>query len=53
MKQVAEVMELTESRISQLHAAALFKLAVRLKQWRHDDAAETEPKPEEEAIRSL
>lgn len=28
MKQVAEVMELTESRVSQLHAAAVFKLSV-------------------------
>lgn len=33
MKQIAEVMEVTESRISQLHAAALFKLSVRLKKW--------------------
>jgi len=37
MKQVAEIMELTESRISQLHAAALFKLSVQMKQW--NDAA--------------
>ena len=53
MKQVSEVMELTESRISQLHAAALFKLSVHLKQWRHDDPGQTEQKPEEQAIRSL
>lgn len=33
MKQISEVMELTEPRVSQLHAAALFKLSVRLKQW--------------------
>lgn len=33
MKQIAEVMELTESRISQLHAAALFKLSIGMKQW--------------------
>lgn len=32
MKQIAEVLEITESRVSQLHAAALFKLAVRLGQ---------------------
>lgn len=35
MKQISEVMELSEPRVSQLHAAALFKLSVRLKQW-HD-----------------
>jgi RNA polymerase sigma factor for flagellar operon FliA len=40
MKQVAEIMELTESRISQLHAAALFKLSVQMKQW--NDAANAE-----------
>ena len=33
MKQIAEVLEITESRISQLHAAALFKLASVLKRW--------------------
>jgi RNA polymerase sigma factor FliA len=32
MKQIAEVLEITESRVSQLHAAALFKLSVRLGQ---------------------
>ncbi|MBN2511359.1 MAG: FliA/WhiG family RNA polymerase sigma factor [Sedimentisphaerales bacterium] len=31
MKQIAEVLEITESRVSQLHAAALFKLSVQLK----------------------
>lgn len=46
MKQVSEVMELTESRISQLHAAALFKLSVQMKQWRQDDPAETDPENE-------
>jgi RNA polymerase sigma factor for flagellar operon FliA len=33
MKQVAEVLEVTESRVSQLHAAALFNLSVKLRQW--------------------
>lgn len=33
MKQVAQVLEITESRVSQLHAAALFKLASALKRW--------------------
>ncbi|MCE5186608.1 MAG: sigma-70 family RNA polymerase sigma factor [Planctomycetaceae bacterium] len=42
MKQIAEVMELTESRISQLHAAALFKLSVLMKQW--NDASPDERK---------
>jgi len=31
MKQIAEVLEITESRVSQLHAAALFKLSARLR----------------------
>jgi RNA polymerase sigma factor for flagellar operon FliA len=31
MKEIAEVLELTESRISQLHAAALFKMAMKLR----------------------
>jgi len=38
MKQVSEAMDLTESRISQLHAAALFKLSVRMKQWRSGES---------------
>jgi RNA polymerase sigma factor for flagellar operon FliA len=33
MKQVAEVLEVTESRVSQLHAGALFRLSVLLKDW--------------------
>jgi RNA polymerase sigma factor for flagellar operon FliA len=37
MKQVSEVMELTEPRVSQLHAAALFKLSVRLKHWNNEE----------------
>lgn len=52
MKQVSEVMELTESRISQLHAAALFKLSVRMRHWRQDDSADSEQEPEE-VIRSF
>ncbi len=31
MKEIAEVLDITESRVSQLHAAALFKLAAKLK----------------------
>jgi len=34
MKQIAEIMELTESRVSQLHASALFNLSVKLRQWK-------------------
>ncbi|MCD4831048.1 MAG: FliA/WhiG family RNA polymerase sigma factor [Anaerohalosphaeraceae bacterium] len=34
MKQIAEVLNVTESRISQLHASALFKLSVKLKEWK-------------------
>jgi len=33
MKQIASVLKITESRISQLHASALFKLSVKLRQW--------------------
>ncbi len=33
MKEIAMVLKLTESRISQLHAAALFKLSVKLKDF--------------------
>jgi len=33
MKEAAMVLEVTESRISQLHAAALFKLSTKLKLW--------------------
>jgi len=33
MKQVAQVLKITESRVSQLHASALFKLSIRLRQW--------------------
>ena len=33
MKQIAEVLEVTESRVSQLHASALFNLSLELKEW--------------------
>lgn len=36
MKQIAEVFSLTEPRVSQLHAKALFNLSVKLKQWKYD-----------------
>lgn len=36
MKQIAEVLEITESRVSQLHASALFSLSVKLEQWKDD-----------------
>ena len=35
MKQIAEVFGVTESRISQLHASALFNLSVKLRQWKY------------------
>ena len=34
MKQTAEVFEITESRVSQLHASAIFNLSVKLRQWK-------------------
>lgn len=34
MKQIAEVFKITEPRISQLHASALFNLSVKLRQWK-------------------
>ncbi len=34
MKQAAEVFDITESRVSQLHASALFNLSVKLRQWK-------------------
>jgi RNA polymerase sigma factor for flagellar operon FliA len=36
MKQVAEVLEITESRVSQVHSSALFNLSVKLRQWKDD-----------------
>ncbi len=35
MKQIAEILEITESRVSQLHASALFNLSVKLRQWKN------------------
>ena len=34
MKQIAEIFKITESRISQLHASALFNLSIKLRQWK-------------------
>ncbi|MHC4395242.1 MAG: sigma-70 family RNA polymerase sigma factor [Planctomycetota bacterium] len=34
MKQIAEVFNITEPRVSQLHASALFSLSVKLRQWK-------------------
>ena len=34
MKQIAEIFKITEPRVSQLHASALFNLAVKLRQWK-------------------
>ena len=34
MKQIAEILEITESRVSQLHASALFNLSIKLRQWK-------------------
>jgi len=34
MKEIAEIMGLTESRVSQLHASALFSLSIKLRQWK-------------------
>jgi RNA polymerase sigma factor for flagellar operon FliA len=36
MKHIAEVLEITESRVSQLHASALFSLSTKLEQWKDD-----------------
>lgn len=36
MKQIGEVFGLTEPRVSQLHAKAIFSLSVKLKQWKYD-----------------
>lgn len=36
MKQIAEVLQITESRVSQLHASALFSLSARLEPWKDD-----------------
>lgn len=34
MKQIAKMFKITESRVSQLHASALFNLSVKLRQWK-------------------
>jgi RNA polymerase sigma factor for flagellar operon FliA len=34
MKQIAEIMNITESRVSQLHASAIFNLSVKLREWK-------------------
>jgi RNA polymerase sigma factor for flagellar operon FliA len=34
MKQIADLLEITESRVSQLHASALFNLSTKLEQWK-------------------
>ena len=34
MKQIAEVFDITEPRVSQLHASALFNLSVKLRKWK-------------------
>jgi len=36
MRQIAEVFNITEPRVSQLHASALFNLSVKLRQWKDD-----------------
>jgi len=35
MKQIAKVFNITEPRVSQLHASALFNLSVKLRQWKY------------------
>jgi len=34
MKQIADLLKITESRVSQLHASAVFNLSVKLRQWK-------------------
>ncbi len=34
MKQIAEIFKITESRVSQLHASAIFNLSVKLRHWK-------------------
>ena len=34
MKQISEVLSITESRVSQLHASALFNLSAKLREWK-------------------
>jgi len=34
MKQIAQLLAITESRVSQLHASAIFNLSIKLRQWK-------------------
>ena len=36
MKQIAEVFEITEARVSQLHAKTLFNLSIMMRQWKNE-----------------
>lgn len=36
MKQIGELLDITESRVSQLHANALFNLSIKLREWKDD-----------------
>ena len=36
MKQIAEVFEITEARVSQLHAQTLFNLSISMRQWKNE-----------------
>jgi RNA polymerase sigma factor for flagellar operon FliA len=35
MKQIADILKITESRVSQVHSSALFNLSVKLRQWKN------------------
>jgi RNA polymerase sigma factor for flagellar operon FliA len=36
MKQISQVFEITEARVSQLHAQALFNLSISMRQWKNE-----------------
>ncbi len=36
MKQISEVLEITEARVSQLHARTLFDLSISMRQWKNE-----------------
>ena len=36
MKQIAEVFEITEARVSQLHAKTVFNLSISMRQWKNE-----------------
>lgn len=36
MKQIAEVFDITEARVSQLHAQTLFNLSISMRQWKNE-----------------